>query len=73
MILEGKNPLKLDSKAPKIKLEDYIYTETRYKMLQKIDPERTKYLLKIAQEEVNKKWSHYEQLAAMDYSAAAGE
>ncbi|MCB0731197.1 MAG: pyruvate:ferredoxin (flavodoxin) oxidoreductase, partial [Ignavibacteriae bacterium] len=33
---EGKNPLKLDSKAPKIKLEDFIYTETRYKMLQKI-------------------------------------
>ncbi|MCW8849228.1 MAG: pyruvate:ferredoxin (flavodoxin) oxidoreductase, partial [Melioribacteraceae bacterium] len=67
---EGKNPLRLDSKAPKIRLEEYIYTETRYKMLQKIDPARTKYLLGLAQAEVNKKWSHYEQLAAMDYSGA---
>ncbi|MBK8946290.1 MAG: pyruvate:ferredoxin (flavodoxin) oxidoreductase [Ignavibacteriae bacterium] len=67
-VKEGKNPLKLDSKAPKIKLEDFIYTETRYKMLQKIDPERTKYLLGLAQTEVDKKWSHYEQLASMDYS-----
>ncbi|MCB0747814.1 MAG: pyruvate:ferredoxin (flavodoxin) oxidoreductase, partial [Ignavibacteriae bacterium] len=69
-VKEGKNPLRLDSKAPKIKLQDYIYTETRYKMLQKIDPERTKYLLGLAQAEVNKKWSHYSQLAAMDYSGA---
>ncbi|MBK7106891.1 MAG: pyruvate:ferredoxin (flavodoxin) oxidoreductase [Ignavibacteriae bacterium] len=72
-VKEGKNPLKLDSKAPKIKLEDFIYTETRYKMLQKIDPERTKYLLGLAQAEVNKKWNHYEQLAAMDYSNSKQE
>ncbi|MCK5456631.1 MAG: pyruvate:ferredoxin (flavodoxin) oxidoreductase, partial [Melioribacteraceae bacterium] len=65
---EGKNPLKLDSKAPKIKLEEYIYTEQRYKMLQKMDPARAKYLLGLAQAEVDKKWSRYEQLAAMDYS-----
>ena len=71
--LEGKNPLKLDSKAPKIRLEEYIYTETRYKMLQKIDPARSKYLLGLAQAEVNKKWSHYSQLAAMDYSGAKVE
>lgn len=70
---EGKNPLKLDSKAPKIKLEEYIYTETRYKMLQKIDPARTKFLLNLAQVEIDKKWSHYSQLAAMDYSGAKEE
>jgi hypothetical protein len=39
-------------------------------MLQKIDPDRSKYLLGLAQAEVDKKWSHYEQLAAMDYSGA---
>ncbi|MBL1215269.1 MAG: pyruvate:ferredoxin (flavodoxin) oxidoreductase [Ignavibacteriae bacterium] len=65
---EGKNPLKLDSKAPKIKLEDYIYTETRYKMLTKSHPERAKELLDFAQEEVLKKWSFYEQMAGMSYS-----
>ncbi len=39
---EGKNPFKLDSKAPKITFEDYAYTETRYKMLTKSNPEEAK-------------------------------
>lgn len=64
---EGKNPLKLDSKAPKIKLEDYIYNETRYKMLTKSHPEIAKELLALAQEEVNKRWKYYEQLASLEY------
>lgn len=64
---EGKNPLKLDSKAPKIKLEDYIYNETRYKMLTKSHPEIAKELLALAQEEVNKRWKYYEQLASLDF------
>lgn len=65
---EGKNPLKLDSKAPKIKLEDYIYNETRYKMLTKSHPEIAKELLALAQDEVNKQWRYYEQLASLDFS-----
>jgi pyruvate-ferredoxin/flavodoxin oxidoreductase len=67
-VKEGKNPLKLDSKAPKIKLEDYLYNETRYKMLTKSHPEEAKKLLALAQEEVLKKWKFYEQMAEMDYS-----
>lgn len=69
-IKEGKNPLKLDSKPPKIKLEDYIYTETRYKMLTKSHPAIAKELLKAAQETVTKKWKLYEQMANFDYSIA---
>ncbi len=65
---EGKNPLKLDSKAPKIKLEEYIYNETRYKMLTKSHPEIAKELLALAQDEVNKQWKYYEQLASLDFS-----
>ncbi len=63
---EGKNPLKLDSKAPKIKLEDYIYKETRYKMLTKSHPTEAKELLIRAQEEVNKKWKFYEQMSSFE-------
>ncbi|MBN1302608.1 MAG: pyruvate:ferredoxin (flavodoxin) oxidoreductase [Melioribacteraceae bacterium] len=66
---EGKNPLKLDSKAPKIKLEDYTYKETRYKMLTKFKPEAAKELLQLAQEEVLKKWKRYEQMAKFDFSS----
>jgi pyruvate-ferredoxin/flavodoxin oxidoreductase len=60
---EGKNPLKLDSKTPKIKLEEYTYLETRYKMLTKSNPEEAKRLLKLAQEDVHKRWAMYELLA----------
>ena len=63
---EGKNPLKLDSKAPKIKLEEYIYNETRYKMLTKSHPTEAKELLIRAQEEVLKKWKFYEQMASFE-------
>ncbi len=66
--LEGKNPFKLDSKGPKIPLKDYAYLETRYKMLSKSHPELAQKLIEEAQEDVNKKWKYYEQLAAMDFS-----
>src|SRR5208283_3737199 len=36
---EGKNPFQLDSRAPSIPLEKYIYNETRYTMLVNSDPE----------------------------------
>ncbi|HEX2866471.1 MAG TPA: pyruvate:ferredoxin (flavodoxin) oxidoreductase [Ignavibacteriales bacterium] len=61
---EGKNPLKLDSKAPKIKVEEYAYMETRYTMLKKSNPEESKRLLDMAQAEVEKKWKFYEQMAS---------
>lgn len=64
--IEGKNPLKLDSKAPKIKLEDYIYKENRYKMLTKSHPTEAKELLVKAQEEVLKKWKFYEQMSSFE-------
>ena len=61
--LEGKNPFQLDSHAPKIPLQDYIYTEGRYRMLQQSDPEAAKLLLEHAQEAVNHRWRQYQQLA----------
>ncbi len=62
LLKEGENPFKLDSKPPKIKFEDYAYRETRYKMLTKSHPEHAKHLLKLAQQEVNKKWKQYEKI-----------
>jgi pyruvate-ferredoxin/flavodoxin oxidoreductase len=60
---EGKNPFQLDSSDPKIPLEEYIYTEGRYRMLQQSDPEVAKFLLGRAQASVNAKWQQYKQLA----------
>jgi len=49
-------------------LEDYIYTEGRYRMLQQSDPEMAKFLLIQAQKSVNHKWQQYKQLAQMTYT-----
>ncbi len=66
----GENPLQLDSAPPKIPLEEYIYTETRYRMLQQMDPERAKALLQAAQEEVRRHYGLYEQLAHLKVGAS---
>jgi pyruvate-ferredoxin/flavodoxin oxidoreductase len=67
LAVEGKNPLALDSKAPKIALKDYIYNETRFSSLVRADEERAEKLLKLAQEDVNARWRQYEQMAAMTF------
>ena len=67
---QGKNPLTLDSKAPSIPLEDYIYNETRYKMLTASNPERAKQLLQLARQDVEQRWRMHEYLASIDYGAA---
>lgn len=61
---EGKNPFKLDSKAPKMAFRDYAYMETRYKMLTKSHPQVAEDLMKQAQEDVVRKWKFYEEMAA---------
>jgi pyruvate-ferredoxin/flavodoxin oxidoreductase len=65
---EQKNPFQLDSHDPKIPLEDYIYTEGRYRMLQQSDPEVAKFLLERAQKAVRHKWQQYKQMAAMPWT-----
>jgi len=65
---EGKNPLTLDSKPPKMRLKDYAYSETRYKMLTLSQPEEAKRLLEEAQKDVMKRFQFYQQLAALDYT-----
>ena len=68
LAVEGKNPLSLDSKAPKIPLKDYVYNETRYSSLVSRDEERAEMLLKLAQEDVLSRWKQYEQMAAMSFA-----
>ncbi len=61
---EEKNPLQLDSRAPKLPLSDYILNETRYRMLMQSNPASAEKLFAEAQEAVNEHWHKYEQLAA---------
>jgi pyruvate-ferredoxin/flavodoxin oxidoreductase len=68
LIKEGKNPLHLDSKAPTISLEEYVYSENRFRSLKAMNPQRTKKLLEESQKEVVRRFRKYEYLANMDYS-----
>jgi pyruvate-ferredoxin/flavodoxin oxidoreductase len=69
----GENPLKMDSKAPKMSFEQYAMTETRFRMLQKTDPERAKMLLANAQRAVQARFDIYQQLAGLSFGANAGD
>ncbi len=64
---QGKNPLKLDSKEPKVKMSDFAYNETRFRMLLQSDEKRAELLMRMAQEDVTSRWHLYKQMAAMKY------
>ena len=70
---EGKNPLKIDSKAPTIPVEQYAYNETRYRMLLQRDEQRAEALMKLAQKDVEGRWELYRQMAAMHYDGENGK
>ena len=56
---QGKNPFQLDSRAPSMPLEKYVYQEARYSMLARSDPQAARELLKLAQEDVDRQWKVY--------------
>ncbi|MDH4036946.1 MAG: pyruvate:ferredoxin (flavodoxin) oxidoreductase [Candidatus Krumholzibacteria bacterium] len=60
---QGRNPLQLDSAPPKIKLKDYIYNESRYRMLLRSNPEHAALLLKGAQANVDERWKRLQRAA----------
>jgi pyruvate-ferredoxin/flavodoxin oxidoreductase len=62
-VTDGQPGLVLDSKAPSIPLEEYMYAETRYRMLTQTNPDEARHLLALAQEDVHARWQRYEQLA----------
>lgn len=67
---EGKNPLQLDSRAPKMPLERYAYNENRYRMLTKTNPDAAEELMDAAQQFILERWSRYEQMAAQEGKSA---
>jgi pyruvate-ferredoxin/flavodoxin oxidoreductase len=61
---QGQNPLELDSRAPKIPLEQFLYLENRFKMLTKSKPDEARRLLAQSQRDVHARWRLYEYLSA---------
>jgi pyruvate-ferredoxin/flavodoxin oxidoreductase len=73
LIAEGKNPLQIDSRDPSIPLSQYVYNETRYRMLLQSDEQRAELLLKQAEQDVKSRWNYYKQMAAMHFDGNGHE
>ncbi len=59
----GGNPFFLDSPRPELPLRDYVYRELRYRMLRNASPAEAERLLTLAQQEVERRWATYEEMA----------
>ncbi len=73
LIDQGKNPLQLDSKKPSISFEEYAYAENRFRTLKGQNPERARELIKLGQQDCDRRWRLYSQLATMNYSLTESE
>ncbi|MEM5773816.1 MAG: thiamine pyrophosphate-dependent enzyme, partial [Anaerolineaceae bacterium] len=63
LIDEGKNPLTLDCKEPSVPLKDYVYNETRFRMLTQSDEARAEMLLAEAEKDARRQWEFYKKMA----------
>ena len=67
----GENPLQLDSAAAKAKVQDYLLSENRFKMLTKSKPEDAKKFFAQAQTDAERRWKFYQFMAARDAETVA--
>jgi len=69
----GENPLQLDSQAAKAKVQDFLLSENRFKMLTKSKPEDAKRYFEQAQQDVQARWQLFSHLASRKLGGAAAE
>ncbi len=69
----GGNPFLLDSPRPRLTLRDYHAGELRFRMLAQADPAEAERLLELAQAQVSRRWSEYENLAAREAGEFAAD
>lgn len=60
---EGKNPLTLDSKEPKLSIGEFIKTEKRYSGLHRIFPDRAEEFEKLSEEFFKERYEQYKKLS----------
>ena len=63
LALEGKNPLQLDSREPKLAYGDFLKNEVRYRTLTQQYPEIAKELFARAAEEAKRRYAVYKKMA----------
>ncbi|HPU55322.1 MAG TPA: pyruvate:ferredoxin (flavodoxin) oxidoreductase, partial [Verrucomicrobiota bacterium] len=68
----GQNPLQLDSSAARVRVQDYLLSENRFKMLTKSKPEDAKRFFAQAQADADKRWALYRFMSQRDLKAGNG-
>jgi len=61
---EGKNPMHLDYKAPKIDVKNFMYQETRFKMVEKMNAGSAQLFLETARAHAKAMYERYSNLEA---------
>jgi pyruvate-ferredoxin/flavodoxin oxidoreductase len=69
--LRGEVPLQLDSSAAKTKLQDYLLSENRFKMLTKSKPDDARKFFQQAQHDADARWQFYQHLASREVAPKA--
>src|SRR5262249_34139175 len=64
--MNGEVPLQLDSQTAKTKLQEYLLSENRFKMVTKSKPDDAKRFFQQAQSDADARWQFYQHLAARD-------
>jgi len=62
----GENPLQLDSGAARARVQDFMLSENRFKMLTKSKPEDAKKFFSQAQADADRRWKFFQFMAARD-------
>jgi len=62
---EGKNPMILDYKGPKIDVKNFMYQETRFKMVEKLDANDAKEYLETARTHAKDMYKRYKNIEQM--------
>ena len=70
--LEDRHPFHLDSKKPSIRFKEFAWQEARFAMLARSQPEEAERLFRLAQNDIDERWSLYEQLADIERNVPDG-
>ncbi len=69
--MREETPLQIDCQAAKTKLQDYLLSENRFKMLAKSKPEEARRFFQQSQVDADARWQFYQHLAARELKPKA--
>jgi pyruvate-ferredoxin/flavodoxin oxidoreductase len=64
-VATGNPPFQLDSAPPKIKIDQYMKNENRFRMVERVGAERARELTSAAQRETERRFRQYQHLATL--------